>query len=289
MIEDKFLMNEKMKENDKIENYELKNRNIVKTRKKLVLISPVIKTEINNYSLEKKNLNKNILKINFQNQMIEKSLLSSQALKKPELINSPFKKNTPRIKTIYRNENNTFRESNKKLSTLNNFLIKSNDNITKNNINNRYKTIQKFQIKNNTEDSTPKINNYQKKPEIKFPVKGKVPRLLFDNIKTINQVIDKLISKEKDLCYNLSENRKNLNENQDNVKNNNMSHRKFISHLELLGFDKMVDKISIKNKKPNILNSKENYKSADKIKLQPIPKLTNQKFNFNLNKNNKFH
>ena len=289
MIEDKFLINEKMKENDKIENYELKNRNIVKTRKKLVLISPVIKTEINNYSLEKKNLNKNILKINFQNQMIEKSLLSSQTLKKPELINSPFKKNTPRIKTIYRNENNTFRESNKKLSTLNNFLIKSNDNNIKNNINNRYKTIQKFQIKNNTEDSTPKINNYQKKPEIKFPVKGKVPRLLFDNIKTINQVIDKLISKEKDLCYNLSENRKNLNEKQDNAKLNNMSHRKFISHLELLGFDKMVDKISIKNKKPNILNSKENYKSADKIKLQPIPKLTNQKFNFNLNKNNKFH
>ena len=229
MIEDKFLLNEKMKENDKIENNEIKNRNIVKTRKKLVFITPVIKTEINNFSLEKKNLNKNILKINFQNQMIEKSLSYSKTLKKKD---SLFNNKNLRIKTIYRNENNTFRESNKKWPTLNNLLIKSNDNLLNNNSNNRYKTLQKFQIKHNTEDNTPRINSYQKKAEIKFPVKGKVPRLLFDNVKTINRVIDKLISKEKDICYNLSENRK-LNENKDYIKSNNMSHRKFISHLEL--------------------------------------------------------
>ena len=136
-----------------------------------------------------------------------------------------------------------------------------------------------------------KINpqSYRKrKIRITFPIKGKVPKLLIERASTVNKVskvIDELISKEKEL----SDNRKSRNETDNKKehfsKKNSTYKRKFISHLELLVFDKLVNDIEIKNKEKSNNNSRiENSKSFGKLKLLLLKIKQNNKYNFNFEK-----
>ena len=298
MIEDKIIIhNPNMKENKKNEGYEnldtnhsLKDRNIFKTRKKFVYVTPELKTEMNNFSIEKKNINRNLLKINFQNPLLENSLSSLLKPRKKEMFIIPYKTKNFIKDTFYGTDSQTFRESRSKISMLTNNKLELNNFNTKiSKIDKKNKTINLFKIQNNkninnTEYLSTQISeSFPKKTEIKFPVKGKVPSLLFHNVKTINQVLDKLISKEKDICYS---NKTSKNDKKEYDKYGNKSHRKFISHLELLGFDNIVSKIAYKNKKTFLKNKIGKFKNNDKRKLLSIPKLTNQKHNFNMKKNN---
>ena len=296
MIEDQILLNKtKINENikneilDDNENNSFKNRNLFKTRKKLVFFTPGIKTEINNFNIERKNINKESLKINFQNQIRDNSLTPNLNTRKKEISIMPYKSKKSKNNTFYPNESHTFKEQRTKYSLLNNnplALSNLNKQILNNNKKNR--TLKFFQMKNNRNNNNEYLNTQRsvslpKKPEIKFPLKGKVPKLLFENAKTINMVIDKLLTKEKDICHS---HRSNIKEKKDKDRYNNKSHRKFISHLELLGFDNIMNEIAFNNKKI-LTNKNENYnKNIDKLKLQPIPKLTYQKYKSNINKNN---
>ena len=188
-----------------------------------------------------------------------------------------------KLNTYYGNENHKFREIKTRNSFFYNNPFKIKTDISINNIKNKNKSLKSFQNKNNNNENsnTQRSISLTKKPEIKFPLKGKVPKLLINNEKTINKVLDKLISKEKHLCSNLNtENRKSSN-NENTTRDNNKTHRKFISHLELLGFDNLVNEIDLNHRKSYLNNKIENNKNMEKIKLMPIQKLTNQKFYFN--------
>ena len=158
-------------------------------------------------------------------------------------------------------------------------------------MNKKNQTLKIFDIKKNDELSkTERNKTLSKRTTIKYFNKNKVPKLLYENAKTVNKIIDKLISKEK-ILY--SENRKNINDNKSSNESNNIKNqRKFISHLELLGFDKLCNEIAINTKKEYIENKTENsknFKNIDKIKLEPIIKAKNQKKNYNFNKYNNFN
>ena len=293
LIEDKIMININENENKNIENNEndiLKSRNIFKTRKKLVFFSPGIKTEISSYSLERKHLKKDLIKTN-QNKATDNPLLSSSNFKKTDPLILPYKNKTIKMHTFYGNEIHSERESKSRLSNYNNNFYKLNTCISNINMNKKNQTLKIFDIKKNNELSkTERNKTLPKRTTIKYFNKNKVPKLLYENAKTVNKIIDKLISKEK-ILY--SENRKNINDNKSSNESNNIKNqRKFISHLELLGFDKLCNEIAINTKKEYIENKTENsknFKNIDKIKLEPILKTKNQKKNFNFNKYNNFN
>lgn len=145
--------------------------------------------------------------------------------------------------------------------------------------NEQIKTLKVLKInKENSKNKRSKTN--PKKTLINFSSKGKVPNLLLENSLTVNKIIDKLISKEKDLYNNclsekrgLSESKENINETNSNIKK---STRKFISHLDILGFDKMINKISSKTKKRHLGNKIENTNSIRTFR--EFPNLNMQKY-----------
>lgn len=109
---------------------------------------------------------------------------------------------------------------------------------------------------------TERIDNkkkYKHKLLVDFSLKGKVPKLLLNNANTVNIVIDQLILKEKDLF---------------NVNNSSQSKKtswKFINHLDILSFDKYMNKIESNFKVNKEENSKEIRKKINKIKLSSVP------------------
>ena len=277
MIEDKniYLIN-----NNNDNKVNEKYKNILKTKEKLFFLKPQIKEEINNYSLEKKNLKKDLLKLNIQNKKNDNSLLSSTNMKKKEesLILSN-RRNLFRLNSQYENEGyHSLRESKVKIYSVNQNLFKLSNDILNFKIKQKYKTLKQLKI-NREKAKTQRISSLPKKTEIKFSIKGRVPNLLYDTTNTVNKVIDKLLSKEKDLYNNFfSENR--INEKKENDKEkNNKTPRKFISHLDILGFDKLVDKIALNTKKKYGDNKTENSKNIGKIKLFPYIKNNNKYFN----------
>ena len=286
MIEDNFLLNDKEKENKNNENFEndISNRNLLKTRRKFVFISPGIKTEISSYSIEKKHLKKDLLKTNsLTKKDKDNHLLTYSNIKKSEPL-IPYKYKNLKINSFYGNESHSQREFKKTLPSFNNNYILNINNISNINFNKKNRTLKIFDIKNKNDkhSKTERSKTLPKKITIKFPIKGKVPKLLVGNAKTVNKILDKLISKEK-VLYSRNKDHKNFNK-----FNTIKTHRKFISHLELLGFDKLVNEIAFNTKRTNIDNKNENYKNIDKLKLQPIINAKNQnKILFsNKNKNN---
>ena len=109
---------------------------------------------------------------------------------------------------------------------------------------------------------TERIDNkkkYRRKLLVNFSLKGKVPKLLLNNANTVNIVIDQLILKEKDLF--------NVNNSSQSKKNS----WKFINHLDILSFDKYMNKIESNLKVNKEENSKETKKKINKIKLSSVP------------------
>ena len=109
---------------------------------------------------------------------------------------------------------------------------------------------------------TERIDNkkkYRRKLLVNFSLKGKVPKLLLNNANTVNIVIDQLILKEKDLF--------NVNNSSQSKKNS----WKFINHLDILSFDKYMNKIESNFKVNKEENSKEIRKKINKIKLSSVP------------------
>ena len=109
---------------------------------------------------------------------------------------------------------------------------------------------------------TERIDNkkkYRRKLLVNFSLKGKVPKLLLNNANTVNIVIDQLILKEKDLF--------NVNNSSQSKKNS----WKFINHLDILSFDKYMNKIESNLKVNKEENSKETRKKINKIILSSVP------------------
>ena len=118
---------------------------------------------------------------------------------------------------------------------------------------------------------TEKINNkktHKLNISINFSFKGRVPKLLLNKVNTVNKVIDKLISKEKDINNSIYQ------------KTNS---RRFISHLDVLSFDNYMNKIesNFKKNRKEKGNSKERPKKVNKLVLLPIS-LNKSRFSKNL-------
>ena len=107
---------------------------------------------------------------------------------------------------------------------------------------------------------TEKINNkktHKLNISINFSFKGRVPKLLLNKVNTVNKVIDKLLSKEKDINNSICQ------------KSNS---KRFISHLDVLSFDNYMNKVEsnfTKNKEEKE-NSREKHKKVKKLILLPI-------------------
>ena len=288
LIKDKFVRNAKRKLNKSREKQReniYKSKNKLNIKKKMICFTPEIKMEISNQSLEKKNINKEaiVMRLTLQNRKTSNSSLFTSINR---IQRRTHEKHNMKLRTLYDTENenqSSHRETKSKFytNTNSNFYRMahpvSNLNIRHNrNINNVKVFSQTLKTLNS--------RSLSKKAKIKFSLKGRVPNRLYDHANAFNKVIDKLISKEKDL-YNLSnENRKNINkENNKNENSRNVNNNKdFISHLELLGVDKVLNSIIIKNKKKNFENKNENCKNVGKLKLMPLTTSSNFKYKYNI-------
>ena len=93
---------------------------------------------------------------------------------------------------------------------------------------------------------------------LNFSLRGRVPKLLINKVNTVNKIIDKLISKEKDLSnINNSAYSKNTTKN-------------FINHLDILSFDNYMNKIETNLKHSKEENKDQNQKKINKLLLSPI-------------------
>ena len=177
-------------------------------------------------------------------------MLSSSDFKK-EIINlSPEKKNLNREYQSLKLKNLepiTFNPKNKKEK-----LIEENKNV------NHYLKL----------DKTDNKRSHKLNISINFSFKGRVPKLLLNKVNTVNKVIDKLISKEKDINNSIYQ------------KTNS---RRFISHLDVLSFDNYMNKIesNFKKNRKEKGNSKERPKKVNKLVLLPIS-LNKSRFSKNL-------
>ena len=280
LIKDKFIREAKKKlirSREKQRENIFKSKNKLNIKKKIICFTPEVKTEISNQSLEKKNINKetNVMRLTLQNRKTNNSSLFTLINRKQ---GRTHEKHNLKLRTLYDTEYEN-QSSNREVQSK--FYTKTNNNLYRmvhpiSNVNIRQnrnpKNIKKFSQTLKT------LNNrsLSKKIKIKFSLKGRVPNLLYDHANAYNKVIDKLISKEKDL-YNLStENRKAINK--ENTKDENSNNKDIISHLELLGVDKVLNSIIIKNKKKNFENKNENCKNVGKLKLMPLTVSTNFKY-----------
>ena len=287
LIKDKFIRNAKkklIKSREKQRESIYKSKNKLNIKKKIICFTPEIKKEISNQSLEKKNINKEatVMRLTLQNRKTNNSSLFATINRKQKT----HEKHNLILRTLYDTENDnqsSHRETKSKFYTNNNSNLcrmvhpVSNLNIRHNR---NPKNVKIFSQTLKTLNS----RSLSKKAKIKFSLKGRVPNLLYDHANAFNKVIDKLISKEKDL-YNLStENRKNINKenNKDENSKNVNSNKDFISHLELLGVDKVLNSIIIKNKKKNFENKNEICKNVGKMKLMPLTISTNFKYKYNI-------
>ena len=290
MIDDKNLFTRKKEKKTKIIYYnnKFKNKNILKIKKKGVFFPPGIKTEINNFSVDKKNINQDInkdssisslKKFGIQNR---NSLLFSSIIKRHKALNLQSEKSNYQMTNTYsaNDSDQSLKGTKIKFMKTENNLFRLNNPILNISIKGKNKIIKNQKIN---------PQSYRKrKIRITFPIKGKVPKLLIERASTVNKVskvIDELISKEKEL----SDNRKSRNETDNKKehfsKKNSTYKRKFISHLELLVFDKLINDIEIKNKEKSNNNSRiENSKSFGKLKLLPLNITQNNKYNFNFEK-----
>ena len=273
MIEDKTLY---INTNDNKTNEKYKN--VLKTKGNFIFLKPNIKEKLNNFSSEKRRVIRDSIRINIQAKNNENSLCLTSRQK--ESFPVPYKKNKKNNHKIYENSGfHTLRQSNTKISSLHKKIFKLNNNQLNTSSNEQIKTLKVLKInKENSKNKRSKTN--PKKTLINFSSKGKVPNLLLENSLTVNKIIDKLISKEKDLYNNclsekrgLSESKENINETNSNIKK---STRKFISHLDILGFDKMINKISSKTKKRHLGNKIENTNSIRTFR--EFPNLNMQKY-----------
>ena len=150
-------------------------------------------------------------------------------------------------------------EINNDKKVLNNEIFSNNkfnsDENSKNNIN--YPKLKLSVIRNNSSEylKTERTdqNRSSTKNKINFSLKGKVPKLLLTQVNTINKAIDHLILKEKDLFNNETE----ISEKHT---------KKFISHLDVLGFDNFMNKIE-SDLKPF---KEESQKSSRKMKIKKL-------------------
>ena len=117
-------------------------------------------------------------------------------------------------------------------------------------------------------DKTDHKRSHKLNISINFSFKGRVPKLLLNKVNTVNKVIDKLISKEKDINNSIYQ------------KTNS---RRFISHLDVLSFDNYMNKIesNFKKNRKEKGNSKERPKKVNKLVLLPIS-LNKSRFSKNL-------
>ena len=261
-----------------------KNKNKLKIYKKMICLSPEIKVELNNLSVEKKNININkeqkLLKLGIQTRRPNKSLLFYSISKKPDKCYLLTEKNN--LKTTFLENGNdnhlSLRESNrfKYSNTTNRSLVALNHPISKLNIKSKKKNIK-------GKPNPVKSKTLTKISKIKFSLKGKVPNLLFNHANAISTLIDNLISKEKDLYNSSNENRKTLNRVKDNKGEffRKINHnKKFINHIELLGLDKFIDNIAVNKGKKSLESKNDSCKSNGKFKLLPLTITTNHQYNF---------
>jgi CRP-like cAMP-binding protein len=285
LIKDKFIRNAKkklIKSSEKQRENIFKSKNKLNIKKKMICFTPEIKMELSNQSVEKKNINKEAaeMKLSLQNRKTNNSSLFATINMKQG--RRTLEKHNLKLRTLYDTENDnqsSHRETKSKFYTsTNSKLYRMVHPVS--NLNIRYnrnpKNVKVFSQTLKTLNS----RSLSKKAKIKFSLKGRVPNLLYDHANAFNKVIDKLISKEKDL-YNLStENKKNINK--ENNKDENSNNKDFISHLELLGVDKVLNSIIIKNKKKSFENKNENCKNVCKLKLMPLTVSTNFKYKYNI-------
>ena len=289
LIKEKFIKREKkklIKSREKHSERIFKSKNKLNIKKKMIYFSPEIKMEISNQSLERKNINKEttVMRLTLQNNKTNNSSVFTSINSKQR---KTHEKHNLKLRTMYDADNDnqsSHRETKSKFyhtNTISNLYRimhpVSNINIRHNR---NLKNIKDFS------QTVKSLNNrsLSKKAKIKFNLKGRVPNLLYDHANAFNKVIDKLISKEKDL-YNLSaETRKKVNKenNKDEFSRNANINKDFISHLELLGVDKVLNSLIIKNKKKNFENKNENLKNIGKLKLMPLTTSTNFKYKYNI-------
>ena len=281
LIEEKIDSNNNQNQSkEKVPENLFKNKNKLKIYKKMIYLTPEIKYELNNLSLEKKNINihkeQKLLKLGIQTRKPNKSLLFSSISKKQDKCYLLTEKKD--IKTTHLDNDNhlSLRESRIKYPKNNNSLIALNHPISKINIKSKKKNLKENQkpIKNKT---------LTKISKIKFSLKGKVPNLLINHASAISTIIDNLISKEKDFYNSSNENRKTFNgfkENKDEFSRKIHHNNKFISHVELLGLDKYIDNIAVNKKKKSLEIKNDGSKSNGKFKLIPLTITTNHKYNF---------
>ena len=288
LIKDKFIKNVNKKLNKSREKQReniFKSKNKLNIKKKIICFTPEAKMELSNQSLEKRNINKEttVMRLTLQNMKTNNSSLFASINRNQ---GRAHEKHNLKIRTLYDTENenqSSHRETKSKFYNNNNINLYrmvhpvSNLNIRHNRNPENVKVFsQTLKTLNN--------RSLSKKAKIKFSLKGRVPNLLYDHANAFNKVIDKLISKEKDLCNLSIEKKKNINkennkdENLRNVNNN----KDFISHLELLGVDKVLNSIIIKNKKKIFENKNENCKNVLKMKLIPLTASTNFKYKYNI-------
>ena len=244
----------------------------------MIYLTPEIKNELNNLSIEKKNINKEqkLLKLGIQTRKPNKSLLFSSISKKQEKCYLLTEKNNMRTTFLDNDNHHSLRESRIKYSNTNNSLIALNHPISKLNIKSKKKNIKENQ-------KPTKSKTLTKISKIKFSLKGKVPNLLFNHANAISNIIDNLISKEQDLYNSSNENRKTLNgvkDNKDEFSRKIHHNKKFISHVELLGLEKYIDNIAVNKRKKSLENKDDGSKSNGKLKLLPLTITTNFKYNF---------
>ena len=142
------------------------------------------------------------------------------------------------------------------------------------------------------ENELSKTNNNFHSIKIKCSIANRVPKKLIENVMTYNTVIDKLLSKKKDLCKSvtdLKEKKSSVNEiKSKNLENNSITEKtvrqKELNKFDVLMFDNFMSLIAKKHKKNNASYKKENNESIkkkmnyNKAKLLPLSYAT--KFNF---------
>ena len=216
------------------------------------------------YSLEEKPRDKALVK----NNNFFKS--TANIKKEIEIIinNSPEQNKKGKLFQLRKFEPLTLRniDSNKDNKIIDKYISSKNlfnsDNNSKINFDNR--KLKLINIRNNSTEylateRSDKNKSPRRKNMINVNIKGKVPKLLLTQVNTMNKVIDHLILKEKDLFNN--------NGSQNSIKNK----KKFISHLDILGFDNFINKIESDFKINKEENTKTKRKKISKFVLSPVP------------------
>jgi len=213
-------------------------------------VNPEKKIQTTERSIKKAN---SILSDKSRNQLTLKSnIFSSSTNIKKEIINS------------YNSERKSKNKGNQlfKLKKPEPLIIRNN--FIKENVifNNRKLKLLEEKNQSSLYLKTERIDNkkvQKQKIMINFSLKGRVPKLLINKVNTVNKVIDKLISKEKDLF---------------DVNNSAYSKKTekncFINHLDILSFDNYMNKIETNLKQNKEENKNQNVKKINKLLLSPI-------------------